>query len=327
MDDDCVQLVTEKGVEKEFEFNRCFRANDSQEAVYGEVSSLVTSVVDGFNCCIMAYGQTGSGKTHTMEGPPSDPGVNTRALQELFSLAAARRDDFQISIATSVLEIYNEDVKDLLSGDKASLTVRAQWDGLSPVDGLSIVSVGDMDDVQATLEKGKANRSTFATNMNEHSSRSHLVLSVYVIASNRASGAQTIGKLHLVDLAGSERLSKTGATGDRLKEAQNINKSLSALGDVIAALQQRSKHIPYRNSKLTHLLQDSLGGNSKVLMFVNCSPASTNAGETLCSLNFAARASKVELGKAVTPNSASGTSSPSGQKAISRNSSQSALGS
>jgi kinesin family protein C2/C3 len=143
----------------------------------------------------------------------------------------------------------------------------------------------------------------------------------------RASGAQTIGKLHLVDLAGSERLSKTGATGDRLKEAQNINKSLSALGDVIAALQQRSKHIPYRNSKLTHLLQDSLGGNSKVLMFVNCSPASTNAGETLCSLNFAARASKVELGKAVTPNSASGTSSPSGQKAISRNSSQSALGS
>jgi len=324
VDEQCIQLLTEKGAEKEFEFNRCFDAGDSQESVYSEVSSLVTSVIDGYNCCIMAYGQTGSGKTHTMEGPPSDPGVNTRALQELFDLATARAEDFDISVSTSVLEIYNEDVKDLLSGARESLTVRAQWEGLSPVDGLSIREVADMTAVQATLQTGKSNRSTFATNMNEHSSRSHLVLSVYVTCANRASGAKTTGKLHLVDLAGSERLSKTGATGDRLKEAQNINKSLSSLGDVIAALQQRSKHIPYRNSKLTHLLQDSLGGNSKVLMFVNCSPASTNAGETLCSLNFAARASKVELGKA-SASAASGTASPASQTSLSRNTSQSAL--
>uniref|UniRef100_A0A061RJQ6 Kif3c type kinesin-like protein n=1 Tax=Tetraselmis sp. GSL018 TaxID=582737 RepID=A0A061RJQ6_9CHLO len=129
-----------------------------------------------------------------------------------------------------------------------------------------------MAQVDEALRKGKANRSTFATNMNEHSSRSHLIFSVYASIVNRETGEQRTGKLHLVDLAGSERLSKTNATGDRLKEAQSINKSLSALGDVIAALQQKAKHVPFRNSKLTHLLQDSLGGSAKVCRYSACRP-------------------------------------------------------
>ena len=148
--------------------------------------------------------------------------------------------------------------------------------------------------------------------MNEHSSRSHSILTLAVKGKNRIDGTSNVGKLHLIDLAGSERLSKTDATGDRLKEAQNINKSLSALGDVINALgNKKATHIPFRNSKLTFLLQDSLGGNAKVLMFVNISPAVYNLGETVCSLNFASRCRNVELGAAKASSSASSSSSSS----------------
>jgi kinesin family protein C2/C3 len=154
------------------------------------------------------------------------------------------------------------------------------------------------------MKQGQANRAVGSHDMNEHSSRSHSLLTLSVSGKNELSGSSTAGKLHLIDLAGSERVSKTDATGDRLKEAQNINRSLSALGDVIAALGTKSKgasgkgHVPYRNSKLTYLLQDSLGGNSKVCMIVNVSPVSRNVGETVCSLTFASRCRNVELGAA-----------------------------
>lgn len=144
----------------------------------------------------------------------------------------------------------------------------------------------------------RRNRTTFSNNVNEHSSRSHLVISVYARGENKATGVQSFGKLHLVDLAGSERLSRTNATGDRLKEAQNINKSLSSLGDVIAAAASKQGHIPYRNSKLTHVLQDSLGQDSKTLMIVQASPLTKDVGESICSLVFASRARSVELGQA-----------------------------
>lgn len=134
--------------------------------------------------------------------------------------------------------------------------------------------------------------------MNEHSSRSHLVISIAVLGVNRKTGVRSSGKLHLIDLAGSERLKSTGATGDRLEEAKNINRSLSALGDVIAALASGSGHVPYRNSKLTFLLQDSLSANAKVVMFVNINPAPASAQESVCSLNFASRCRSVQLGQA-----------------------------
>lgn len=166
------------------------------------------------------------------------------------------------------------------------------------VPDLSSVSLVDTDDVASMVARGKAKRSTFATIMNEHSSRSHLILSVVVTCTDATTSETRTSKLHLIDLAGSERISRSGAQGSRLKEAQAINSSLSALGDVIQALQQRKSHVPYRNSKLTRLLQDSLGGSSKTALFVNVSPTDANAAESRCSLEFAARAKKVELGAA-----------------------------
>ncbi|PNW84448.1 hypothetical protein CHLRE_03g145107v5 [Chlamydomonas reinhardtii] len=286
--------------EKEFEFDRVLSPEEGQDKLYDEVAALVVSVLDGYNVAIMAYGQTGSGKTFTMEGPEGNPGVNLRALGDLFRLAEERAAEYAFSFSASVLEIYNEQIYDLLmngaqDGDK--LDVKQGPDGMY-VPGLKLEEVKDMGEVTAMIGRGKANRSTYATNMNEHSSRSHLVLSVYITAVSKQNGTTLKGKLHLIDLAGSERLSRTGAQGDRLKEAQAINKSLSALGDVIQALQQRNAHIPYRNSKLTRLLEDSLGGNSKCVMIVNVSPAAENVSETKCSLEFASRARKVELGKA-----------------------------
>ena len=166
------------------------------------------------------------------------------------------------------------------------------------IPNLTTTPVASTDDVIKTLKYGYKNRATGATNMNEHSSRSHCIVSVYVDAVNKTTKQKWKGKLHLIDLAGSERLKKTENQGDRFKEGVAINKSLSALGDVIAALSQKKQHIPYRNSKLTSLLQDSLGGNSKALMFVNLSPAKENVSETICSLQFASRVKSVELGKA-----------------------------
>ncbi|KAF5842158.1 P-loop containing nucleoside triphosphate hydrolase protein [Dunaliella salina] len=166
------------------------------------------------------------------------------------------------------------------------------------VPGQTMEAVREVKEVAEVMQKAKKNRSTFATNMNEHSSRSHLVLSLFVTAHSKSGGTKMRGKLHLIDLAGSERVGRSGAQGDRLKEAQNINKSLSALGDVIQALQHRSGHIPFRNSKLTRLLEDSLGASSKCVLVVNVSPAAENVPETKCSLEFASRARKVDLGRA-----------------------------
>lgn len=277
--------------------------------------------------CIFAYGQTGSGKTHTMEGSESDRGVNFRALQELFAI----RDDrmaagsFECTMKLSILEVYNETIVDLLEssgsssggqpGNTASkgLDVRMGKSGVY-VDSLIEVEVFNENDVIDLMKLGHSHRSVGSHDFNEHSSRSHLVLSIQIETVQKAENRKRVSKLHLIDLAGSERVSKTAASGQRLKEAQNINRSLSALGDVIAALGASSKHVPYRNSKLTFLLQDSLSGNSKVLMFVNVSPVQWNAWETLCSLNFASRCRNVALGQAKQSSgntSASASSAPS----------------
>ena len=298
--DDEITVLAERGP-KTFEFDRVFSPESTQTQVFEDTAPLIASVLDGYNVCIFAYGQTGSGKTYTMEGPAENPGVNSRAINELFRLAGERGEDYEVEISASMLEIYNETIRDLLvprSAETQKLEVRLTGDGSVHVPNLSAQRVSKPSDIGSIMETARGNRSTFATNMNEHSSRSHMMLSVFVQSTNKVTGVIYRGKLHMVDLAGSERVSKSEVSGERLKEAQNINKSLSALGDVVAALSQKNQHVPFRNSKLTFVLQDSLGGDSKVLMFVQCSPAEINVSESICSLNFAQRARTVELGKA-----------------------------
>ena len=232
--------------------------------------------------------------------------MNARAISELFRLAEERGEDYEINVSASVLEIYNEQLRDLQTKDKnAKLEAKLAKDGSVHVPGLTAMRVETPQDIVKVMEVASKNRSVHATEMNEHSSRSHAMLSVSVTCRNRISKQEHRGKLHLVDLAGSERVGKSEATGARLKEAQSINKeaqsinkSLSSLGDVIQALSAKREHVPFRNSKLTYVLQDSLGGHSKILMFVQVSPAGSNTSETRCSLDFAARARNVELGQA-----------------------------
>lgn len=251
-----VKVANEKSREKSWEFDEVFSYASTQPQVYAEASALVTSVMDGYNVCIFAYGQTGSGKTFTMVGPPEDRGVNLRALDELLAKAHGRADEYVDTISVSILEVYNEEIHDLLvdSGSSDKLEVRQSEQG-NYVPGLTTLPVQSMRNVLDLLAVADRNRSVATTNMNEHSSRSHMMLQVTIASQNLQTGTSTRGKLNLVDLAGSERLNKSGAEGKALKEAQNINKSLSALGDVIAARAQKQSHVPFRNSTLTYLLQ------------------------------------------------------------------------
>lgn len=232
-------------------------------------------------------------------GPKGNYGVNTRSLEELFKKTDERKKEFDDEITVSLMEVYNEKIRDLLAesvGDR-TLSVKKGPQGMYVPD-LTIVPVHSLDEVLELLDLGDMNRSSACTDMNEHSSRSHCMLSVYLKSQNLVTGVSSYGKLHLVDLAGSERISKSGATGSRLTEAQNINKSLSALGDVISARVAKQTHVPYRNSTLTYLLQDSLEKDSKTLMFCCASPSSFNTEESFCTLNFASRVRNVELGQA-----------------------------
>ncbi|XP_061669395.1 kinesin-like protein KIFC3 isoform X2 [Syngnathoides biaculeatus] len=297
-DDDCVLYLSNKGKVVTFALDKVFPPQATQEEVFAEVESLVTSCVDGFNVCIFAYGQTGSGKTYTMEGVPSDPGLNQRALHLLFSQVTDKSPEWEFHICVSMLEIYNETLRDLLGdkqADKLDIKMNPDGSGQLYVPGLTRVAVRTVDDVNKVLEAGRASRATACTNLNERSSRSHALLVVSVTGLNGTTGSRTQGKLNLVDLAGSERLRKSGAEGGRLREAQHINKSLSALGDVINALRCKHAHVPFRNSRLTFLLQDSLQGDSKTLMMVQVSPVLRNVTESLCSLKFAQRVRSVEL--------------------------------
>ncbi|DBA00591.1 TPA: hypothetical protein N0F65_007720 [Lagenidium giganteum] len=294
-----ISLAGEKGKLKTWEFDRVFDMASTQEQVFDEVKPLVTSILDGYSVCIFAYGQTGSGKTFTMSGPPENPGINTRSLQELFERKIQRSKEYQDDITVSIMEIYNEMIRDLLSADAANTNLQVRQGPTGNfVPGLTLIGVQTLDEVFDLIKKGNKNRSTHSTDMNEHSSRSHSILAINLKSTNLVTSSVASGKLFLVDLAGSERLSKTGAEGQRLKEAQNINKSLSALGDVIAARASKAKHVPYRNSSLTYLLQDALGGDSKTLMVACASPVDYNSEESYCTLNFASRARSVEMGKA-----------------------------
>ncbi|XP_047199222.1 kinesin-like protein KIFC3 isoform X5 [Hippoglossus stenolepis] len=297
-DDDAVLYLSSKGKMMTFELDKVFPPRATQAEVFQEVQSLVTSCIDGFNVCIFAYGQTGSGKTYTMEGVVNDPGINQRGLRLLFSEVTEKAPDWDYKISVSMVEIYNETLRDLLGEnptDKLDIKMNPDGSGQLYVPGLTEFPVQSPEDINRVFELGHMNRATACTNLNEHSSRSHALLIITVCGFNAATGNRTQGKLNLVDLAGSERIGKSGAEGSRLREAQCINKSLSALGDVINALRSKHAHVPFRNSRLTYLLQDSLSGDSKTLMMVQVSPLPSNISESVCSLKFAQRVRSIEL--------------------------------
>ncbi|KAE8803193.1 kinesin-4-like [Hordeum vulgare] len=288
-----------KDARKSFTFNRIFGPLATQAEVFIDMQPLVRSVLDGYNVCIFAYGQTGSGKTFTMNGPKilteEGLGVNYRALNDLFDIQAQRRDTFCYEISVQMMEIYNEQVRDLLHSEIRNSSQK----GIAVPDA-NIVPVTSTSDVVDLMNLGQKNRAVCSTAMNDRSSRSHSCVTVHVQGRDLTSGTVLRGCMHLVDLAGSERVDKSEVVGDRLKEAQHINKSLAALGDVIASLAQKNAHVPYRNSKLTQLLQDSLGGQAKTLMFVHIAPEPDAIGESISTLKFAERVASVELGAAKT---------------------------
>uniref|UniRef100_A0A8C5BV82 Kinesin family member 16B n=1 Tax=Gadus morhua TaxID=8049 RepID=A0A8C5BV82_GADMO len=285
----------------------------SQEKVFKDLGSdVLKAAFEGYNACIFAYGQTGSGKSYTMMGIPGDVGLIPRICEGLFSRIAGttRRDAASFRTEVSYLEIYNECVRDLLrrkTNDTFNLRVREHPKDGPYVEDLSKHLVQNYRDVEELMEAGNIKRTTASTGMNETSSRSHAIFTINFTQARFAAElpSETVSQIHLVDLAGSERADATGATGVRLKEGGNINKSLVTLGNVISALadqsqdtvntnlKKRSLFVPYRDSVLTWLLKDSLGGNSKTIMIANVSPADVNYGETLSTLRYANRAKNI----------------------------------
>ncbi|XP_071845091.1 uncharacterized protein [Apostichopus japonicus] len=279
---------------KEFQFDHIFMPDASQEDVFEDTNNLIQSAVDGYNVCIFAYGQTGSGKTFTMIGDREQnfPGIAPRAFNKIFDVIEENKSKFSFKVYTYMCELYNEKLIDLYSkdhSDDARLDIKKDKKGMVFIQGAVIQEATNSKELNGLFEHGSENRHVASTKMNAESSRSHLILAIIIESTNLATGSVVKGKLSLVDLAGSERAAKTGATAEQLKEANSINKSLSALGDVISALSSEQQFIPYRNNKLTMLMQDSLGGNAKTLMFVNISPADYNAEETVVSLTYASR--------------------------------------
>ncbi|KAL3308046.1 hypothetical protein Ciccas_013427, partial [Cichlidogyrus casuarinus] len=251
-------LAVKEGARKKYEFDRVFTDKTSQEQIFGSLSDIIASCVDGYNICIIAYGQTGSGKTHTMEGTAASPGVNIRAMRELLKLIE-NRENVSYQLELVIVEIYNEQVVDLLKSTPEVVELRQS--GLQNVTTKSVVNEAE---IQEVIALGNKNRKVASTKMNSSSSRSHLIVCVYVTGVDSVSGNTLRGRLVMCDLAGSERVKKSGTTsGERFQEATAINMSLSCLGQVFSALRQHQLHVPYRNSKLTQFLQPCLGGDSK----------------------------------------------------------------
>ncbi|XP_036904719.1 kinesin-like protein KIFC2 isoform X3 [Sturnira hondurensis] len=326
-----------RGHQRRFCLDWVFPPDASQEEVFRELEPTVLSCLRGYSVCILTYGQTGTGKTYSMEGPPEDPGIAPRALQSLFR---EMRTGGRHCVTLSMVEIYNEAVRDLLApGPPQRLVVRQGPPGQGglQVAGLTYWDVPNLETLNQMLSLGRSNRATAATTMNQHSSRSHALVTLTLRAASPTRGSGTAGTtpasalpcegphhtgnwsslhvgslapagtLHLVDLAGSERAWKAGAAcrarGDpedaqRMREARTINRSLLALGGVMAALRARRPHVPFRDSQLTRLLQPALGSGATVVLLLQISTRPEDLGETVCSLKFAERVGQVELGPA-----------------------------
>ncbi|OQR71667.1 kinesin protein KIF11, partial [Tropilaelaps mercedesae] len=294
--------------DKTFTFDGTFGKDSTQIDVYRSVvQPLISEVLQGYNCTVFAYGQTGTGKTYTMEGVRSeqllswqhDPhaGIVPRALHQIFSEVG---DPGLTIIKVSFLELYNEELFDLLgSGDhnaKLKIFEDSSAKGSVVVRGLEEVIVRDRQEVYSLMERGASRRQVAATLMNASSSRSHTIFTITVISkdtTDTGEGLMRTGKLNLVDLAGSENIGRSGAQDKRAREAGNINQSLLTLGRVITALVERTPHVPYRESKLTRLLQDSLGGRTKTSIIATISPAQVNLEESLSTLEYAFRAKNI----------------------------------
>ncbi|KAM6462918.1 kinesin-like protein KIF3C isoform 2-T2 [Liasis olivaceus] len=287
---------------KTFTFDAVYDATSKQADLYDEtVRPLIDSVLQGFNGTIFAYGQTGTGKTYTMQGIWADPekrGVIPISFEHIFT-HISRSQNQQYLVRASYLEIYQEEIRDLLAKDQSKkMELKENPETGVYIKDLSSFVTKNVKEIEHVMNLGNQTRSVGSTNMNEYSSRSHAIFVITVECSETGPDGEDhirVGKLNLVDLAGSERQSKMGAQGERPKEASKINLSLSALGNVISALVDgKSTHIPYRDSKLTRLLQDSLGGNAKTIMVATLGPASHSYDETLSTLRFANRAKNIK---------------------------------
>ncbi|XRB11989.1 kinesin-like protein [Pseudoscourfieldia marina] len=278
---------------RRYEFDACLPEGTTQEQVYDEVGDVVQSALDGYKVCVFAYGQTGSGKTHTMVGSDDAPGLLPRCARQMFAGGDSKGC---VTVRCQIFELYQDNLVDLLapadggSESTSKLTVQHEpCTGDVFVKSAETVTCTDADALLDVCKKAFSRRATASTKMNAESSRSHLMLMFFTEHVAHNVNNVTYGKLTLVDLAGSERVKKSGAEGDRLDEARAINQSLSALGDVVSALTKGEKHIPYRNSRLTKLMRDSLGGQAKTLMIVNVSPLGEDSSETKNSLDYASR--------------------------------------
>ena len=271
----------------------------TQQEIYDYSSKeLVESVLEGFNATIFAYGQTSSGKTYTMEGDLDNPekeGIVPRMIRHVFHNILISNGDIEFIVKMSMIEIYMEKIHDLIDLNKSNLAIRETKEKEIYIEDLSEHYVSNEEDLLNLVKLGSDNRTVHSTNMNQYSSRSHTIVILTIHQKNTKTLEAKKGKLYLVDLAGSEKISKTGSTGLTLEEGKIINKSLSTLGMVINALTDgKSSHIPYRESKLTRVLQESLGGNAKTCLIITCSPSQYNESETLSTLRFGTRAKKIK---------------------------------
>ena len=290
-----VSVSSNKGT-KTFQFDYVYPKETTQRDIYDQVAfPIVDSIFQGYNGTVFAYGQTGCGKTFTMMGIVDNPelkGIIPNAFSHIFGFIKTEGESKKFLVRCSFVEIYNEEVRDLLVNNSKKLDIREDPKKGTFVRDLTYITLKDTEDIQKCLDKGNKNRHVGATSMNDQSSRSHSLFTVYLEIEE--NGKIRSGKLNLVDLAGSERVGKTNATGQTFDEGKKINLSLTALGSVIDALSSNRKHIPYKDSKLTRLLADSLGGNTKTVMFANVSPASYNYDETLGTLRYASRAKLIK---------------------------------
>ncbi|KAM9766121.1 kinesin-like protein KIF18A [Menidia menidia] len=283
-----------------FVFDNVFDENSTQVEIFENTTKVVLDgLMNGFNCTVFAYGATGAGKTHTMLGSQNDPGVMYRTMKELFKRMDDAKEEKEFTVAFSYLEVYNEQIRDLLS-NVGPLAVREDSSKGVVVQGLTLHQPKSAGHILEALDSGNRNRTQHPTDMNATSSRSHAVFQIYLRQQDKTASLNPnvcIAKMSLIDLAGSERASATNAKGARLREGANINRSLLALGNVINALadpKSKKAHIPYRDSKLTRLLKDSLGGNCRTVMIANVSPSSKSYDDTQNTLKYANRAKEIK---------------------------------
>ncbi|CAD1473981.1 unnamed protein product [Heterotrigona itama] len=287
-------LLKKQNKELQFVFDKIFDVtSDNSDVFEGSTKDLICNLLDGYNCSVFAYGATGAGKTHTMLGSDEDPGITYRTVAELFSQIEKQSEQREFNLGVTYLEIYNENVQDLLH-KSGPLHLRDDGRCGVIVAGLKIITIQNAEELLTLLAKGNKNRTQHPTDANEESSRSHAVFQVYINITNRLDGQVRQVKLSMIDLAGSERASATGCKGARFKEGANINKSLLALGNCINKLADGAKHITYRDSKLTRLLKDSLGGNCQTVMIANITSSSFSYEDTYNTLRYANRAKKIK---------------------------------